>query len=161
MGITDVLADWCLSSSCSENAKVIFHFRNIKIQNNIIFSPPFFCRPKINSDVMIEVQSTTNLRHLSYQVLGRGDIIIAKSLDIPNLSTYTFSFLASFAMVPKAQVVIHYINDDEIISDHLQIDFDDDLQNFVSTLRQYVVSHSGEITKNNNNNTYNLFLFEL
>lgn len=72
-----------------------------------------------------------NMRYLSYQVLGRGDIIVAKTLEIPNLMSYTFSFLASFAMVPKAQVIVHYVKGDEIVSDHLQIDFDNDLQNYV------------------------------
>lgn len=72
-----------------------------------------------------------NMRYLSYQVLGRGDIIVAKTLEIPNLMSYTFSFLASFAMVPKAQVIVYYVKGDEIISDHLQIDFDNDLQNYV------------------------------
>lgn len=91
----------------------------------------FARRPKINGEVTVEVQSTVNMRYLSYQVLGRGDIIVAKTLEIPNLMSYTFSFLASFAMVPKAQVIVHYVKGDEIVSDHLQIDFDNDLQNYV------------------------------
>lgn len=35
-------------------------------------------------------------------------------------------------MVPKAQFVVHYIRDHEIISDRLEIDLGEDLQNFVS-----------------------------
>lgn len=35
-------------------------------------------------------------------------------------------------MVPKAQFVVHYIKDNEIISDKLEIDLGEDLQNFVS-----------------------------
>lgn len=69
---------------------------------------------------------------MSYQVIGRGDIIITNTLEIPNSKSHTFSFLASFAMVPKAQVIVHYIKDDAIISDKLEIEFADDLQNFVS-----------------------------
>lgn len=34
-------------------------------------------------------------------------------------------------MVPKAQVLVYYIKNDEIISDNLEIEFGDDLQNFV------------------------------
>lgn len=34
-------------------------------------------------------------------------------------------------MVPKAQVLVYYILDDEVISDNLEIEFGDDLQNFV------------------------------
>lgn len=34
-------------------------------------------------------------------------------------------------MVPKARLVVYYFKDGEIVSDHLDIDFGDDLQNFV------------------------------
>lgn len=95
--------------------------------------------PKINAEITVEVQSTVSMRYLSYQVLGRGDIIVAKTLEIPNLMSHTFTFLASFAMVPKAQVIVHYVKGDEIISDHLQIDFDNDLQNYVSGCRSKCV----------------------
>lgn len=91
----------------------------------------FARRPRINNEIAIEVQSTMNMRYLSYQVLARGDIIVAKMIEIPNLMSHTFSFLASFAMVPKAQVIVHFIKGEEIISDRLQIDFDNDLQNYV------------------------------
>lgn len=65
-------------------------------------------------------------------MLGRGDIIVTNSVEIPNRKSQTFTFLASFAMVPKAQFVVHYIKDNEIISDRLEIDLGEDLQNFVS-----------------------------
>lgn len=35
-------------------------------------------------------------------------------------------------MVPKAQFIVYYIKDSEIISDKLEIEFAEDLQNFVS-----------------------------
>lgn len=74
-------------------------------------------RPRINKDVTVEVQSTESLRYLSYQVLGRGDIILSNSIEIPNRKTHIITFLASFAMVPKAQFIVHYTKDNEIISD--------------------------------------------
>lgn len=91
-----------------------------------------FSRPKINRDITIEVQSTESLRYLSYQVIGRGDIIVTNSVEIPNRKSHTITFLASFAMVPKAQFIVHYIHENEIISDKLDIDLGEDLQNFVS-----------------------------
>lgn len=81
---------------------------------------------------MIEVQSTTNLRYLTYQVLGRGDVIFSRTLEVPNQPSHTFSFLATFAMVPKAQVIVYTMRKDELVSDHLEIDFGNDLQNFVT-----------------------------
>lgn len=97
-----------------------------------IFTKQSFSRPKINRDITIEVQSTESLRYLSYQVIGRGDIIVTNSVEIPNRKSHTITFLASFAMVPKAQFIVHYIHENEIISDKLDIDLGEDLQNFVS-----------------------------
>lgn len=97
-----------------------------------IFTKQSFLRPKINRDITIEVQSTESLRYLSYQVIGRGDIIVTNSVEIPNRKSHTITFLASFAMVPKAQFIVHYIHENEIISDKLDIDLGEDLQNFVS-----------------------------
>lgn len=36
--------------------------------------------PKVNHDVLIEVNSTSPLKYLSYEVLGRGDILTAESI---------------------------------------------------------------------------------
>lgn len=88
-------------------------------------------RPRINRDIAVEVLSTENLRYLSYQVLGRGDIILSNSVEIPNRKSHIINFLASFSMVPKAQFIVHYIRNNEIISDQLEIDLGEDLQNFV------------------------------
>lgn len=102
-------------------------------------------RPKINKDITIDVQSTESLRYLSYQVLGRGDIIVTNAVEIPNRKSHTITFLASFAMVPKAQFIVHYIKDNEIISDKLEIDLGTDLQNFVSIHLQFPMSIIGWI----------------
>lgn len=76
--------------------------------------------------------ATEEINQLTYQVLGRGGVIISRTLQVPNLRNYNFRFLASFAMVPKANVIIYYIRDDgEIISDQIKIEFGDELQNFV------------------------------
>lgn len=76
--------------------------------------------------------ATEEINQLTYQVLGRGGVIISRTLQVPNLRNYNFRFLASFAMVPKANVITYYIRDDgEIISDQIKIEFGDELQNFV------------------------------
>lgn len=72
------------------------------------------------------------MRSLSYQVLGRGDIIFTNTVEIPNRKSHAITFLATFAMLPKAHFIVHYIKDNEVISDRLEIDLGDDLQNFVS-----------------------------
>lgn len=80
----------------------------------------------------IEIQSTETMRYLSYQILGRGDIIVSNMVEIPNRRNHIITFLASFVMAPKAQFVVYYVKDGEIISDKIEINFDNDLPNFVS-----------------------------
>lgn len=87
---------------------------------------------EINSDVNVEVQTTETVKELFYQVLGRGDIIVSGAVQVPNAKSSTFKFLATFAMVPKAQLVVYYIRaDGELVSDRIDIPFSSDLANFV------------------------------
>lgn len=87
----------------------------------------------INQEVSVDVVATEEMNQLTYQVLGRGDVIISRTLQVPNSKNFNFRFLGSFAMVPKANLIVYYIRDDgEIISDQLKIEFGDELQNFVS-----------------------------
>lgn len=73
------------------------------------------------------------MSQITYQVLGRGDVIVSKSLPVYGSNKYNFRFLGSFAMVPKATLVVYYIREDgEIISDHVKIELGDELNNFVS-----------------------------
>lgn len=84
--------------------------------------------------------ATEEIHQLTYQVLGRGEVIISKTLQVPNSRNFNFSFLASFAMVPKAMVIVYYIRDDgEIVSDQLKIELGDELQNFVSFPRKFLI----------------------
>ena len=46
----------------------------------------------MNDDIEIEVNSTEALKYISYQVLGRGDILYASSVQIPNPNRNTISF---------------------------------------------------------------------
>jgi CD109 antigen len=86
----------------------------------------------INQEVSVDVIATEPMIQLTYQVLGRGDVIISRTLQVPNSRNFNFRFLASFAMVPKASLVVYYIREDgEIISDNLKIQFGDELQNQV------------------------------
>lgn len=73
------------------------------------------------------------MSQLTYQVLGRGDVIVSKTFPVYGSTKYNFRFLASFAMVPKASLVVYYIRTDgEIISDHIKIELGDELNNYVS-----------------------------
>ncbi|BES88504.1 thioester-containing protein [Nesidiocoris tenuis] len=89
--------------------------------------------PKVNEDVEIEVNSTAELSHLTYQVLGRGDIVLANSVQVPRgEKTARFRFLATYLMAPTAHLVVQYVSPEgEVIADGLDIELEGTLQNFV------------------------------
>ncbi|XP_046828737.1 CD109 antigen-like isoform X3 [Vespa crabro] len=88
--------------------------------------------PMVNRDIEIEVNSTTPLKYLSYEVLGRGDILDAGSVYGQDKHNIKFKFLATYVMAPTAHVIVYYIRDDgEVIADTLNVELEGTLQNFV------------------------------
>lgn len=72
------------------------------------------------------------MRTLTYLVIGRGDLLISRTIQLDNDLTHTFKFMSSFAMVPRAKLVVYYITDDgEIVSEKTTITFRSQFQNFV------------------------------
>ncbi|XP_069677480.1 CD109 antigen-like isoform X2 [Periplaneta americana] len=88
--------------------------------------------PTVNQDVELEVNSTEPMKYFSYQVIGRGDVVTANTIEVPNKKTYKFRFLATYAMAPTAHVVVFYVKEDgEVVADALDIELEGSLQNFV------------------------------
>nr|XP_014289274.1 CD109 antigen-like isoform X3 [Halyomorpha halys] len=89
--------------------------------------------PKVNSDIELQVNSTAPLKYLSYSVLGRGDVIVANSVEVNGMKTAKWRFQATYAMAPTAHVIVQYVReeDGEVIADALDIQLDGAMQNFV------------------------------
>ncbi|EAT39604.1 AAEL008607-PA [Aedes aegypti] len=91
--------------------------------------------PTINKDVTVDVSSTVPMKYFNYQVLGRGDVLIGGTIAVPDRMSHTFRFPASFAMVPRARLLVYFIHSDgQMISDFAEIEFASELQNFVMQL---------------------------
>ncbi|KAG7209379.1 hypothetical protein KM043_015478 [Ampulex compressa] len=89
-------------------------------------------KPMVNRDVEIEVNSTAPLKYISYEVLGRGDILDAGSIHAQGKYLVSFKFLARYTMAPTAHVIVYYTSDDgEVIADALDVELEGVLQNFV------------------------------
>lgn len=74
------------------------------------------------------------MKYFSYQVIGRGDVVVANTIQVSNKKTYKFKFLATYVMAPTAHVVVFYLKEDgEIVADALDIELEGSLQNFVSS----------------------------
>lgn len=77
--------------------------------------------------------------------MGRGDIIIAKTTPLDSVTSHTFKFLASFAMVPRAKLVVYYVTEDgEIISESTNIEFRSQFQNFLKIEMSKTKAKPGE-----------------
>lgn len=90
------------------------------------------------------MNSTAPLKYVSYQVLGRGDVIIAATVPVQgNQRAVSWRFLATYAMAPTAHVVVQYVRDDgEVVADALDIELSGVLQNFVSLILFIIILHN-------------------
>lgn len=83
----------------------------------------------------VNVLATEELSSITFQIMGRSDVILSKTLAVAGSKSVDFTFMPTVAMMPKAELVVYYMRPDgEIISDHLKIKFGFQLQNFVSEL---------------------------
>ncbi|XP_014247621.1 CD109 antigen-like isoform X2 [Cimex lectularius] len=88
--------------------------------------------PQVNQNIEVEVTSTNEMTYVMYQVIGRGDIIHANTINFPPSKSTTIRFLATYAMAPVAHVVVQFISPQgEMIADVVDIELKEILQNFV------------------------------
>ena len=88
---------------------------------------------QVNKDIELQINSTEPMKYFSYQVMGRGEVVVAKTVQVSNNKTHIFRFLATYVMAPTAHVVVFYVKDDgEIVADAIDIELEGSLQNFVS-----------------------------
>ncbi|XP_055324613.1 thioester-containing protein 1 allele S1-like [Sitodiplosis mosellana] len=88
-------------------------------------------RPTLNQNVLVEVQSKRLLQNFTYQVIGRGKLIYAETVAVPNRNYHVFKFNATFDIAPKATVIVYRFKDNEIVATKTELTINDDLNNFV------------------------------
>lgn len=89
--------------------------------------------------------STEPMKSLSYLVMGRGDVIVSKTIELPSVTSHKFKFLASFAMVPRAKLVVFFVTaDGEVVSEKATIEFRSDFQNYLKIDMSAVRAKPGE-----------------
>lgn len=73
------------------------------------------------------------MKFVTFQIIGRGDILMSNTIEVADKEQHTFKFLASFSMVPKATLIVYYITEKgEIVSDKSELKFASEFQNPVS-----------------------------
>lgn len=80
--------------------------------------------PQVGKVVNFEVNATEPMTQLIYQVMGRGDIVFARSLDVPSTRTFKFSFPVNHRMAPRARVIVYYVrkNNSEVVADSVNFE---------------------------------------
>jgi CD109 antigen len=74
------------------------------------------------------------LDYITYEVIGRGDVLVSNTIPLNKEKSVSFKFMGTFAMVPKATLLVYYIRPDgEMVSDRVEVSFGDELNNFVSS----------------------------
>lgn len=89
---------------------------------------------QVNSDIEVEVNITEHTPSIIYQVVGRGDVLLANTVSVRNSATMAaFRFQATASMAPKSKLIVYYVREDgELVADTVDIEIDSVLQNFVS-----------------------------
>jgi hypothetical protein len=103
-------------------------------------SPSF--RPSLKNKISIEVLSTKSIEKLFYQIIGKGKLVDCKTIKAVEGRRQIITFTPNFEMLPKVKVIIYYIaSKGEIISDKIDIEFGNELINYVSKLNKNIYEH--------------------
>ncbi|RWS28913.1 CD109 antigen-like protein, partial [Leptotrombidium deliense] len=80
----------------------------------------------VNSEVTLSVNATEPIQTLIYEVMGRGDIVLARSVLVRNSNYHEIKFTVTHAMAPKARVIAYYVRPEnmEIVADAVNFDVD-------------------------------------
>ncbi|XP_013779799.1 CD109 antigen-like [Limulus polyphemus] len=94
--------------------------------NNFIQVAMLTTSPVVGQNAEFQVNATEPISQFVYQVMGRGDIIYAQMVKVPEVSTYNFSFPLNHRMAPKARVIVYYVRDEnkEVIADAVNFEVD-------------------------------------
>lgn len=79
---------------------------------------------KVGSEVTMSVNCTEPMIQMVYEVMGRGDIVLARSVNVNTKNGHEFTFSVTHQMAPKGRVVVYYVRKEnqEIVADALNFD---------------------------------------
>lgn len=85
----------------------------------------------------IEVLANTEISELNYQIFGKGTLVTSQNLKSSKSKRHIITFIPkATTMIPKAKIVVFYFaSNGEIISDNVEVEFGNELMNFVSEIK--------------------------
>lgn len=84
-------------------------------------------QPQVGQEVTLSVNATEPFTKIVYEIMGRGDIVLARSIELAEgTTTHELSFVATHRMAPKARVVAYYVRpqNQEVVADALNFDIE-------------------------------------
>ncbi|KAK5646677.1 hypothetical protein RI129_005141 [Pyrocoelia pectoralis] len=88
--------------------------------------------PIANELVEFIVNCTKPMKYITYQVIGRGNVLAAHSFQMEDKKEFKFHFTATNAMAPMAHLLVNYVQPDgEIIADSIDFEIDGLIQNSI------------------------------
>lgn len=80
--------------------------------------------PQVGDSVSLEVVATEPFKKVVFEVMGRGDIVLARSIVVDDATTHQFTFTVTHRMAPKARVLAYYVRSEnqEVVADALNFD---------------------------------------
>nr|XP_034324217.1 CD109 antigen isoform X1 [Crassostrea gigas]XP_034324218.1 CD109 antigen isoform X1 [Crassostrea gigas] len=100
---------------------------------------------RARSVAIFEVQSTEGVGQLTYQILSRGTIVHAESVDGNNQQSFTFSVPLTDKMAPNARIVTYYVKTDgEVVTDSISFNVAGVFQNRVALSFDKTKAQPGE-----------------
>lgn len=72
------------------------------------------------------------MEKFTYHVIKRGKIILSDTIAVPKRKYHVFKVLATFELLPKAELFVYYMDDNEIVSKQVDLKVEHSLINFVN-----------------------------
>lgn len=85
----------------------------------------------MDKNIFCEVQSRYLLQNFTYQVVAHGKVIFAENVEVPNRNYHVFKFMATFNLVPEANIIVYRFHNGEFVSTSARIQIEEDLNNFI------------------------------
>ena len=90
-----------------------------------------FRRPEIGKKVFVEIESSVDVDHFTYQIISLGKVYYSDTVQVPDRKRYVLEFVPTFELAPKARVLAYHCKHDRIISAYTDINIANRLRNYV------------------------------
>lgn len=78
-------------------------------------------QPILNEKILIEVESLHPMDYFIYQVISRGKLVDSNMVVVPTRTYHVFSIPATFEILPSAQLIVYYFDQEQIVSSKVEI----------------------------------------